>query len=271
MSDGARSAFYPDAILDPRYGSGCYRRAIALYRDSSARVRAAVEDDPHAFAVTLEHDGSCVTDIAAEARRHPLTTCPEAAHELRALIGAPLADPLRTLGRWQNPRRHCTHMYDLAALAMVHALRDEPVRRYDLTIPDVVEGETTATLYRDGESVLAWTIRKGVIVTPQAYAGQKVFGGFTGWARGALADPEFEYAFLLQHAFLVAQSRIFDEEKAPLGPASLDPMRPDSCYSYSTEHASRAWRVPGNRRDFTASGNDALLRWFDPNNPSVAT
>ena len=268
MNSNSRAYSYPQAILDPRYGSGCYRRAIVLHRDGPSRVHAAVEDDPHAFAVVLEHDGERVVEVSAEARRFPLTTCPEATQELRALIGAPLVDPLRTLGRWANPRQHCTHLFDLAALAMAHVQRPAATCRYDLTIPDAIDGRSVARLDRDGERVLSWTVQDGVIVDPEPFVGQKVFGGFTGWAREALDEQQYEYSFLLQRGLLVAQSRVFDEEKAPLGPASLDPMRPDSCYSYSALHASRAWRVPGNRQDFTAVGNEALLRWFDPEDAS---
>ena len=268
MIDAVQGNRYPSAIFDPHYGSGCYRRAIVLQRDASSCVCAAVEDDPHAFAVTLEHDGERVLGIAAEARRYPLTTCPEATRELRTLIGAPLTDPLRTLSRWQNPRTHCTHLYDLAALAMVHARRAARVQRYDVAIPDVVEGRTVATLDCNGERVLSWTLEHDVIVAPERYAGQKVFGGFTGWARETLDDDAFEHSFLLQRGFLVALSRRFDEDVLPPGPASQYPMRPDSCYSYSTLHSSRAWRVPGNRRDFTDAGNEALLRWFDPAAPA---
>jgi hypothetical protein len=92
--------------------------------------------------------------------------------------------------------------------------------------------------------------------------------GITGWARETLDDDAFEHSFLLQRGFLVALSRRFDEDVLPPGPASQYPMRPDSCYSYSTLHSSRAWRVPGNRRDFTDAGNEALLRWFDPAAPA---
>ena len=52
------------AALDPRYGSGCYRRTIVLRQSGPSRVEAAVEDDPHAFAITLEHDGERVTAVA---------------------------------------------------------------------------------------------------------------------------------------------------------------------------------------------------------------
>jgi hypothetical protein len=137
-----------------------------------------------------------------------------------------------------------------------------------MAIPDVVEGRTVATLDCNGERVLSWTLEHDVIVAPERYAGQKVFGGFTGWARETLDDDAFEHSFLLQRGFLVALSRRFDEDVLPPGPASQYPMRPDSCYSYSTLHSSRAWRVPGNRRDFTDAGNEALLRWFDPAAPA---
>jgi len=51
-----------------------------------------VEDDPHAFAISLEHDGERVTAVAAEAHRYPLTTCIGATAALQSLVGAPLGD-----------------------------------------------------------------------------------------------------------------------------------------------------------------------------------
>lgn len=252
-----------EAIYDPRYGSGCYRRAIVLRRQTPGCMRAAVEDDPHAFSLTLEHDGERVSGISAEARRYPLTTCPEATEELRALIGAPLNDPLRTLAHWQDPRRHCTHLYDLAMLAMSHACRDGIECRYDITIPDLRDGGSVAMLERNGETVLTWTLQDGVIVAPEPYAGRKVFGGFTAWAREALDDIALEHAFVLQRGFFVALTRMYDEDAAPPGPASLFEMPPDSCYSYRTVNAVRAWRAVGNRHDFTEVDSVELLRWFD--------
>ena len=55
------SHFATVAPLDPRYGSGCYRRVILLNSPVAGVVEAALEDDPHAFSIRIEHDGAAST------------------------------------------------------------------------------------------------------------------------------------------------------------------------------------------------------------------
>ncbi|MFM7785844.1 MAG: hypothetical protein ACKPE6_14570, partial [Gammaproteobacteria bacterium] len=95
--------------LNPHYGTGCFRRAIRLWRIDAATVGAAVEDEPHAFALRLSHDGERVTGVEAEAVRFPLTTCPGATDALRSIIGAPLDPRMSVLKQHADPRANCTH------------------------------------------------------------------------------------------------------------------------------------------------------------------
>jgi hypothetical protein len=251
------------AARDPRYGSGCYRRVIVLRQCGPSRVEAAVEDDPHAFAVTVEHDGERVTSIEAVAHRYPLTTCSGATAPLQAVVGASLSESIVDLKRHADPRRNCTHLFDLAALAIAHVFRADRERVYRIEIPDEIEGITEARLDRDHGRVLTWSLQDGVITAPARYAGQRVLGGFTSWAVANLSGEELEFALVLQRGYFVALSRVFDMARVSMGPASEDPMPSGACFSYSPGQAEHAWRVAGSRRDFTDTP-EQMLHWYRP-------
>ena len=99
---------------------GVYRRRIRLTSPVKGRVAAEMEDDFHHFGVELEHDGERVTAIQGSAARFPWTTCPAAAVELQGLVGAPLATRSTAIADHIPARQNCTHMYDLAGLALAH-------------------------------------------------------------------------------------------------------------------------------------------------------
>jgi hypothetical protein len=256
----SESGGFEGAPLSPDYGKGCYRRAILLRNAAPTRVEAALEDDPHAFALTLGHDGERVTSLSASAHRYPLTTCSGATGALQSVVGAPLRDALLGLKRHADPRSNCTHLFDLAALAIEHVFRAERERLYRIEIPDAIDGRTEARLDRDHGRVLTWSVRHGVITAPERFAGQRVLGGFTRWATAELAGEELEFALVLARGYFVALSRLYDMDAASLGPASDDPMPSGVCYSYSPGQAEHAYRVVGSRRDFTDSP-EQLLHW----------
>lgn len=248
------------APLNPRYGTGCYRRAIHLRAVRPGRVEAALEDDPHAFALSLEHDGRQVTGIDARAVRVPLTTCPGAAGPLRAVVGAPLGTAVHDLRRFADPRSNCTHLFDLAALAIAHAARGDSERRYELHVPDEIDGAAELTLDCNGGRVLSWSVERGVIRAPERYAGQAVLGGFTRWAVANLDEQTIEYALIMQRGYFVGHSRRYDMEALGAGCAADDPMPMGACYSYSPGTVERAYRIPGSRIDFSDCP-ERLLRW----------
>jgi hypothetical protein len=251
------------AALAPGYGTGCYRRAIRLSAVGPRRVEAVLEDDPHAFALHIDHDGERVTAVCAHAERFPLTTCPGATQPIEALVGAVLSTVTLELKRHADPRSNCTHLFDLAALAIAHAARGAGgERRYDIEIPDARDGHTEARLYRDGEIVLRWSIEHGRITAPDVFAGQQVLGGFTRWASATLAGEELEHALMLARGYFVALARLYGMDVAGAGRAIDHAMPSGACHSYSPGVVEDAWRVVGSRRDFSASP-EGLLRWTD--------
>src|SRR4051812_9802430 len=91
--------------------------------------------------------------------RAPWTTCPGARDQLvRTFAGQPLAEVTAR----REKRANCTHLHDLAVLAAVHALDRRPMI-YDLFVSDPAEGERLLELCRDGERLLHWRERDGVL------------------------------------------------------------------------------------------------------------
>ena len=131
-------------VLDPsRYGEGVYRRAIRLATTEPGVVRAELEDDYHHFRCTLTHADGVIAGCEGEAVRHPWTTCPGAMGLLRSLVGTALdARSTAILGRVRG-NEHCTHLVDLAGLAIAHAHAGRATREYELTIPDRVGNRST--------------------------------------------------------------------------------------------------------------------------------
>ena len=254
--------YAPQAPLNADYGKGCYRRVVLLDAPDAQTVAAALEDDPHAFSIRLSHDGSSVTGVSAHAERYPLSTCSGATTPIRALVGAPLSVASLELKRHANPRSNCTHLFDLAAWAIAHAARGaRGTTRYEIDVPDAIDGRHEAALRRDGVEVLRWVLKHGCIEAPAVYAGQQVLGGFTRWASSTLAGEELEHALMLARGYFVSLARIYDMAAAGSHPAAEHPMPSGSCYSYSPGVVEEAWSLPGNRRDFSDEPA-ALLRWF---------
>ncbi len=264
MSMDVRETEFADmAPLDPNYGSGCYRRVVLLDAPDARTVVAALEDDPHAFSIRIGHDGLRVTSVNAHAERHPLSTCSGAVRPIVALVGASLSQASLELKRHADPRANCTHLFDLAGWAIAHAARGAGgPRRYEISIPDAVEGRTEAVLLRDGSEVLRWTIEHGRISAPVRFAGQQVLGGFTRWASATLEGEELEHALMLARGYFVSLARIYDMVAAGSHPAADHPMPAGSCYSYSPGVVEEAWSLPANRRDFSATP-ELMLRWVD--------
>ena len=102
---------------DPAYGAGAYRRRIVLHARHGI-VTGTILDSYHEMRCTLRHDGIVVSAIDGEVCRAPFTTCPAAPAALAELVGLPLATPRRMLYGAGRPGRNCTHLFDIAALAM---------------------------------------------------------------------------------------------------------------------------------------------------------
>jgi hypothetical protein len=239
------------------YGEGIYRRRILLASEPG-RVVADLEDDFHRMRVLVEHDGERVLAIDGETARFPWTQCPGALAPLQALRGVKLTTSTTAAANGANPRQNCTHLFDIATLAVAHAAAGRERRRYDIAVPDRNDNRTRPTLARDGEPLLAWEVRAGEITGPDRFAGRSLRGmGFLRWAEAEFDADGAEAAIVLRRGVFISAGRLNDLDTAP-NAAALIQWTGATCHSFTPGIAESAHRVVGASLEFSHRP-DALL------------
>ncbi len=237
--------------FNPDYGSGVFRRRILL-RSSGKSVIAELEDDNHAFRITLGHDGRVITDIDAEFLRVPKSTCGGAREPIMALVGAPLSDSPLALCDAADPRANCTHLFDLLSLAVTHAKREEKQRQYDGLVWDECEGEMRFEAQINGQVIIAGTLKGGVFLSPEPFTGRNLSKGFISWARETLGREKLEAALVLQRTHFVSITRRILMNKLAGTRVADEPMPKGVCYSYNPGIIEDAINMPDVVRDYSA-------------------
>ena len=159
-----------------------------------------------------------------------------------------------------NIRQHCTHLFDLAGIAMGYAARGEASAQYDIAVPEPIRGPTRVTLAKDGAPLLFWDIANGAIQGPEPFTGVPLVGKFLGWAEANLSPEPFEAAVLLRRACMIARCRLFVLDSVP-NAAALE-GEPNRCFTQQPKRAAGATRMRGTQLEFTHRP-DALLADFD--------
>lgn len=225
-----------------------YHRKIRLVA-GPGEVRGDIADGPHHFRVVLRHDGGRITGVRGEALRHPWTSCPGAVGELHRLVGMALSDRSTAVGSRADARLQCTHLFDLAGLAVAHAVRGTDRREYHCTVQREPSGRDLARCLRDGEPVLEWHVDAEQIREPAPFAGVALYGGFLRWAERELDPDTAEAAIVLRRACFVSPVRFIDDSRweraSDLGNGPV-------CYTFQPGRPERALRVHGSFRDFSA-------------------
>lgn len=244
----------------PDWGAGVTRRAIRL-RGMPGRVEAALEDLRHAMICTVQHDGQVVTAVDADFRRYTLEACPQARAPLQAIVGLPLETATPAFFANGRARQNCTHMLDLAWLAMRHARRGAVEWLYDIEIPDAPAGPMRGTLRRNGTIVQDWTVADDVLLSPPQMVGQSLAGGFTSWLTKAsgLADLAVEECLVLHKGFFMTGARRITMPEGPL-PEDYRRWVTGRCFGYAAERIDSAVGMSGMARDFSNDA-DKLLRF----------
>lgn len=245
------------ASPNPHYGTGIFRRRLRV-STAPREVMVELEDCNHGFRLRLWHDGERVTAVEVKPLRVPFNTCAEAQRPLQRVIGHRLDEDEATLRSRLVPGENCTHMYDMAILAVTHAAANRgearATRLYDMAVDDERAGITRASISCDGVPVHEWHIaspRSHTITAPDAHAGKPVMRGFHAWASQAFTEMPREAAVALQRAYFVAQARRHSFEPIAAHPGISDGMPQGACYSYNTGAVERALRSHGTVRDFT--------------------
>jgi len=234
--------------LDHYQRPGIYRRRIRIVT-SPGRARADLEDDPHRYGVVVEHDGEHVTAVQGIALRTPWSLCRDAVNVLDRLVGMALSPDPQEVFRHTDGRSQCTHLFDLAGLAIAHAARGTAQRQYDIETPCLdMSQPREALLSVDGEPRLAWTLQRTAIVGPAPFAGQDL-RSMMPWAKARFIDRDtLEAVMVLRRAVFISGSRIYDLDRIP--DAAATGHVSGACYVYQhgvAEHAAREW---GSTRDF---------------------
>ncbi|HEV8314225.1 MAG TPA: DUF2889 domain-containing protein [Burkholderiaceae bacterium] len=239
---------------------GIYRRRQRV-ETGVGFARAELEDDPHRYGVTLRHDGERITAIEGRALRTPWSTCGEAVRVLDRLLGMELSPDPQQVWRHLNGREQCTHLLDLAGLAVAHAARGIAARDYEAEVPCLEPGaQRDAVLRINGREALRWTLERNAIVAPALFAGQDV-AGLMPWAKARFVDRDsFEAVWALRRAVFTAGNRFYDLDR--MARATDTGHAIGACYVFRAGVAESALRVPGATRDFSDSGG-ALLADLD--------
>lgn len=232
---------------------GVFRRQIDLMAWDEGTVVGWLEDECHHFGITLSHDGHRVTGLRVAAPRYPWATCAGVGAPLQALVGQPLVARCSDIGALVDMRRQCTHVFDLAGLALAHAYAGRGHRRYHGTVcplADAVPGGATdllrATLYRDGQAVMHWDLDGDVIVGPEPYTGVSINRGFRQWAE-KLDGSAAEDASVLRRVAFVAKGRRISIRHARV---AADMKQSPVCHSFQPAHRDVAFRIGDTDRRF---------------------
>jgi hypothetical protein len=237
-----------------------YRRRIVITTVSPGIVVSHLVDDFHDFVVTLHHDGTAVTEAAAESRRWPWSTCPDAAVPLRKLAGMPLSDRFTAAGQWTDPKQNCTHQFDAACFAITHAASARERRVYDVEVPArdfATVDSRLARLWVDGKLRLAWNVGWSQLVDPDPpFDAAPWKGGFMRWADATLASDDAECAITLRRACDIGMGRNMDLDAVPVA-SELPALMAGICHTMQPGTVEVARRNHGTIRDF--AGHPEML------------
>ena len=243
---------------DERQLPDVYRRRIRLVAARPGVVVGALEDTAHHVRVTVISAAGRVVSVRGEAVRLPWVTCPGAVAGLATLDGIELTTSLRQLRGAYSADEHCTHLFDLAHLAIAHAARGQRERLYEVVVSDRAQ-PMPAYLFRNGVKTLEWRVELGSIVAPPQFAGVGLAGGFL-WCETNLDEEMAEAAFVLRRAASMAAiaHMDFDAYRAA-GEAKL---RAGVCFTAQPERMAVAFRNTGSQREYTTTA-DGMLLGFD--------
>ncbi len=229
--------------------SGALRRRILLAtrqaKPGCGEARGVVEDDFHHFRVSIQFEDGTVAGASGTGLRFPYTACPSAGQELERLTGMALSKVSTAVYGFTESRTHCTHMLDLAGLAVAAAARGIRLRTYDIEVPDRVDERTSPKISRDGHLVVAWDADMTTVQAPERYKNVNYRRGFATWALDNLPEDEAEAALALRRAVIISIGRTkrLDEQTHAV-PTGL-------CFAQQPERAKEALRVKLSTLDFS--------------------
>lgn len=227
-----------------------FRRRIIINKqvnESDVRVRAALEDDFHHFRVEVVCTDGRVTNVDANGLRTPYSLCSQAAAKLDQLVGMPVTPVAHEVTRVTDANEQCTHMFELAGLAIAAAARSAMRRQYDISVPRPLAGRTQPRLSRDGVPWLEWDVQGTVIQGPAPYEGIDIYRGMARWALGTLSADDAEAALVLRRCTGISKGRGIKLDD------QVHAMPNAHCFSQQPVRATLALRMVGSTWDFAGT------------------
>jgi hypothetical protein len=233
------------------YGDGLYRRRLRLVSHSPTHTAGELEDDFHHFRVDIHHDGTMIERADGQFFRGPWTVCAEAPDPLRAIEGRLLTTSSTGIGAYTPARENCTHLFDLAGLAVAHAARGEAERQYDIELTDPAgpARASRASIWRDGALVIEWRLEHSEIVAPAPWPDAPLRRGFIGWAEANLERDTAEAAIALRRIIDIAIGRGGNLDDVPRA-ADVGPVMMGKCQAFSPAKIELGRRNVGSARHF---------------------
>lgn len=232
-----------------------YTRRIVVSPGPTA-IDAEMEDHHHHFRVHLDLVDGVISGVSTTAVRSPWSTCATGATAIASLVGLSLDDAFEPRTWGADRSVHCTHVADLALLAVRHG-RDVEALRYDVRVVPAAAESRTAVLEHRGAGGMRWELSGQVITGPQPFDRLSLGRDqFLPWIRSSLAPAQIEYAMVLRRAATIAVGNAFDlDDYATAG--DVHPAD-QTCHTYRREIAFTARRKRGTSR---------ALSWSDPGAP----
>jgi hypothetical protein len=185
-----------------------------------------------------------VTRVQSEGLRIPWSACAFAGDDWTKVEGTPIHERSSAIANYAEMRHFCTHMFELAGLAIALAADGAPRRAYEMAVPYGGRRGEPARLWRDGELALTWDTDGKTILGPEPYGDRLVGPGFAAWAQKALPVAEGEAALVLRRAVVISSGRTSNLD------AVLHSAAGGGCYTTQPERAPQALRVVGSTEDF---------------------
>ncbi|MEJ6010802.1 DUF2889 domain-containing protein [Novosphingobium aquae] len=227
-------------------------------------ARTELEDDYHRMGVRIEHDGSVVTAILGDSSRHPWQLCARAVEELPALVGAPLTPDFVIASRMANARDHCTHLFDLAALAITAVARQTHRRIYD-SVCSYDGAIAHLRLYRDEVLLLDWRVDGSIVHSTDEANERDLRQGFAEFCRIRMDREKAEASLALRRTAMIAQGRGVDLDQLEDATIVADALD-GACYALRKEKGPQALRLKGATRSFDGppplTPHSETRKWF---------
>jgi hypothetical protein len=224
------------------------RRAVSLANSNASTCAGWLEDNFHHFGVTIRHENGRVVDVEVSTVRYPWTSCADAGHPMEVLVGSSLIERPEVLDSRFPMQMQCTHIFELAALTMAHALHSHEDRRFDMVVRRAPSGPDSydCALSCNGEEQLILFIDGSQIVSPTQYEGRDLYSGFREWIAALPAEEAMRLWLMRRAAWLASGASRFTPTPVAHG-TGLGPV----CHTYQPENRHTAFAMPYSRRDVT--------------------